>query len=410
MTFLTFRKANPLPQRHTAIDSPIKCRRLTILYHHRTRSRDGQSIHIDELIQALRDIGHNVVIVEPERVPPTRQSLRKKVLPKFLYEFLELCYSVVEFAKLARAARQHRPDALYQRANIFMLSGIWTARWFGIPYLLEVNAPLTLERAQFGGLSWPRLAAWTECFAWRGADYVLPVTGVLARHVENAGVPRKRIMVAPNGVDLDRLKPIDSSDEAKRNLGLGSGLVLGFVGFVRDWHGLDHIVDLLAQEPDLKKVRLLVVGDGPACDGLRDQAKRLHIADRVIITGVISHDRLAYYLSVMDIALQPQVTLYASPLKLFEYMALGRAIIAPDTENIREILEHEVDGILFTPGDHKTLYDAILRLASDGELRARLGAAAAAKIVSRNLTWRSNAERVTKLIENFQARSAIQGP
>src|ERR1700688_4585275 len=206
MTFLRFRKANPLPQRHTAIDSPIKCRRLTILYHHRTRSRDGQSIHIDELIQALRDIGHNVVIVEPERVPPTRQSLRKKILPKFLYEFLELCYSVVEFAKLARAARQHRPDALYQRANIFMLSGIWTARWFGIPYLLEVNAPLTLERAQFGGLSWPRLAAWTECFAWRGADYVLPVTGVLARHVENAGVPRKRIMVAPNGVDLDRLK------------------------------------------------------------------------------------------------------------------------------------------------------------------------------------------------------------
>jgi glycosyltransferase involved in cell wall biosynthesis len=241
---------------------------------------------------------------------------------------------------------------------------------------------------------------------WRGADYVLPVTQVLARHVENAGVPRDCLVVTPNGIDLDRLKPTGSIDDAKRSLNLGTGLVLGFVGFVRDWHGLDHIVDLLAQEPDLQNVRLLIVGDGPACDGLRDQAKRLHIADRVIITGVIPHDRLATYVSAMDIALQPHVTPYASPLKLFEYMALGRAIIAPDMENIREILEPGVDSVLFTPGDQKTLSDAIRRLARDSELRVRLGAAAAAKIVARNLTWRSNAERVAMLVENFPSRPA----
>ena len=386
----------------------MSSRRLTILYHHRTRSRDGQSIHIDELIHALRDIGHTVVVVEPVRVPPTQESLKKKHLPKFLYEFLELCYSVLEFAKLARAARRYRPDVLYQRANIFMLSGVWTARWFAIPFLLEVNGPLALERAQFGGLSWPRLAAWTERLMWRGADCVLPVSHVLARHVEKAGVPRERIVVVPNGVDLDRLKPTESAEEAKHSLGLGQGLVLGFVGFVRDWHGLDHIIDLLAREPDLARVRLLVVGDGPACDGLRDQAERLHIADRVIITGVIPHGRLADHLSAMDIALQPHVTPYASPLKLFEYMALGRAIIAPDMENIREILEHEVDSVLFTPGDQRTLCDAIRRLAGDGELRVRLGAAAAAKILSRNLTWRGNADRITMLVENFQLQTGKQ--
>ena len=405
MNFVMTQKAESLPRSLGPEESP-KSRRLTILYHHRTRSRDGQSIHIDELIHALRDLGHTVVVVEPDRVPPTQQSLKKKLLPKLLYEVLELCYSILEFLKLARAARQHRPDALYQRANIFMLSGVWTARWFKIPYLLEVNAPLALERGKFDGLSLPRLAAWTERVMWRGADYVLPVTQVLARHVENAGVPRDRLVVTPNGIDLDRLKPTGSIDDAKRSLNLGTGLVLGFVGFVRDWHGLDHIVDLLAQEPDLQNVRLLIVGDGPACDGLRDQAKRLHIADRVIITGVIPHDRLATYVSAMDIALQPHVTPYASPLKLFEYMALGRAIIAPDMENIREILEPGVDSVLFTPGDQKTLSDAIRRLARDSELRVRLGAAAAAKIVARNLTWRSNAERVAMLVENFPSRPA----
>jgi glycosyltransferase involved in cell wall biosynthesis len=386
----------------------MKSRRLTILYHHRTRSRDGQSIHIDALIQALRDIGHVVTVVEPERVSPTRASLKKQLLPKFFYEFLELCYSFVEFNKLAQAVRQHRPDALYQRANIFMLCGVWTARYFGIPYLLEVNAPLALERGKFGGLSWPRLAAWTERLTWRAANYVLPVTGVLAQHVENAGVPKERIVVAPNGVDLNRLKPTETSDAAKLRLGFGQNLVLGFVGFVRDWHGLDHIVDLLAQEPNLQNARLLVVGDGPACDGLRAQAERLHIAERVVITGVISHDRLPNYLSAMDIALQPHVTPYASPLKVVEYMALGRAIIAPDTDNIREVLEHNIDSVLFAPGDWKALSDAICRLANDRELRIRLGDAAAAKIISRDLTWRHNAERVAMLVEKVQSRLGKQ--
>lgn len=396
MTFFVLRKEYPLPQRRKSADLLRATRSLTILYHHRTRSRDGQSIHIDRLIEALRDIGHSVVIVEPERVPPTQGSLKKKLLPKFLYEILELCYSAVEFAKLTWAVRRHRPDVLYQRANVLMLSGVWIARLFGIPYLLEVNAPLAIERARFGGLSWPWLAAWTEHTTWRAADCVLPVSAVLAREVQKAGVPLERIFVTPNGVDLNSIRPVEI-DAAKKDLGLGQCVVLGFVGFVRVWHRLDHIVDLLASEPTLATARFLVVGDGPACAGLREQATRLAIADRLVITGVVPHDRLPEYLSAVDIALQPEATSYASPLKLFEYMALGRAIVAPDTENIREILEHEIDGLLFAPGDRTQLSQAIRRLVADDQLRLRLGSAAAAKIITRNLTWRGNAERVAAL-------------
>jgi glycosyltransferase involved in cell wall biosynthesis len=80
-------------------------------------------------------------------------------------------------------------------------------------------------------------------------------------------------------------------------------------------------------------------------------------------------------------------------------MAMGLAIVAPDSENIREILEDEVDGLLFRIGDHRALLEAVKRLASDDALRARLGMAAAAKIVSRDLTWQRNAEKVISLIE-----------
>ena len=180
------------------------------------------------------------------------------------------------------------------------------------------------------------------------------------------------------------------------------------VGFVRDWHGLDHIVGLLKSEPTLKSARFLVIGDGPACEGLRARAVELGVADRLIITGVVPHERLPEYVSAIDIALQPAVTPYASPLKLFEYMALGRAIVAPDTENIREILEHEVDSLIFPAGNVAALADAIRRLSLDDALRARLGAAAAAKIVDRGLTWQRNAERVAGLIEELSPAARRQ--
>ena len=378
----------------------LESKPLTILYHHRTRSRDGQSIHIDALIRALREAGHQIIVVGPRQIPAKKEPLNRRLLPRWVYELLEFSYNVIELWKLGRTVIRYKPAALYQRSNVFMLSGLWTARLFGLPYLLEVNAPLAVERRKFGGLSWSQLATWSEQTAWRGADQVLVVSKVLAKELERAGVSSDRIHITPNGIDLSRLSPCDRS-LAKRNLNLGEELVLGFVGFVREWHGLDQIIDLIAIDPALSRARFLIVGDGPACPRLRAQAESLNVGNRVTVTGVVPPDRLAEYLSAIDIALQPEVTAYASPLKLFEYMAMGRAIVAPDSENIREILEHEVDCLLFRGGDKKSLLDAIRRFATDEVLRARCGAAAARKVVERRFTWQRNAEKVLVLIEQI---------
>jgi glycosyltransferase involved in cell wall biosynthesis len=373
-------------------------RRLTILYHHRTRSRDGQSVHIDEMIAALRAAGHSVVVIEPKRVDALAPSRGKQLMPRLLYELLEFGYSVLELLRLTRAVLGARPDGIYERANVYMLSGVWTARLFSLPLLLEVNAPLAEERQKFGGLALPSLARWTEAAAWRCADRVLPVTAVLAGYVERAGVPRSRIVVTPNGVDQERFSSRTSKLDAALPFAEAGGVVLGFVGYIREWHGLPHIVDLMAGDDTLKNTRLLVVGDGPGRSALESRAAALGIAERVQIAGIVARDDLAPYIRTFDIALQPEVTPYASPLKLFEYMALGRAIIAPDAENIREILEDDQDAVLFEPDNARALGAAIRRLVADSVLRERLGAAAAAKIVARDLTWRHNAESAARLI------------
>ena len=376
---------------------------MKILYHHRTRSRDGQSVHIDEMVAALRQRGVAVRMVEPQRVDAMKPARKKQLLPKLVYELLEFGYSGLEFFKLASAILHERPDAIYERENIYMLSGVWAARLFSLPLLLEVNAPLAEERGKFGGLAMPAFARWTEEVAWRNATFVLPVTAVLGAMIEKAGVPSARILVTSNGVDTDAFRLVDAAARPRLPEAFQSGPVLGFVGYVRAWHGLPQVVDLLATDPVLAQASLLVVGDGPARGDLEAQARTLGVEGRVQVCGVIGRDGLAAYISSFDIALQPEVTAYASPLKLFEYMALGRAIIAPDAPNIREILTHEVDALLFEPNNPNSLSAAIRRLAGDGALRARLGAAAAGKIHREDISWARNARRVISLVQGGRA-------
>ena len=355
------------------------------------------------MIAALRKEGVTVEIVEPQRVDALKPARKKQVLPKLLYELLEFAYSGLEFLKLAAAILRERPDAIYERANIYTLSGVWAARLFSLPLLLEVNAPLAEERGKFDGLAMPSFARWTEQVTWRCATYVLPVTQVLAATIEKAGVPASRIVVTSNGVNVEEFRIAPAAARPSLPRQFGPGPVLGFVGYVRAWHGLPQIVDLLARDADLAGANLLVVGDGPGRADLVRRAEQLGVGNRVWVSGLVERDALAGYISSFDIALQPEVTAYASPLKLFEYMALSRAIIAPDAANIREILTHQEDGMLFEPNSPESLADAIRILVRDEALRARLGEAAAEKIRKEDISWVRNARRAMSLIRSAQA-------
>lgn len=377
---------------------------MKILYHHRTRSKDGQYVHIEEMIEALRGLGHEVIVVAPAASDKAEfgddggaVAWLKRHLPRFAYELMEFAYALLAYRQLAQAVREHQPDVLYERFNLFQPAGVWIKKRHGLPLLLEVNSPLFEERARYDGLSLKRLARWSETYTWRNADYVLPVTRVLGNIVVKNGVAPERVVVIPNGINQERFAMSADTTAAKQALGLDHHLVLGFTGFVRDWHGMDQVIDYIAQEGREAGCHLLVVGDGPARAALEKQACDLGLANRVTFTGVIGRDDVAKYVAAFDIALQPAVVDYASPLKLFEYLAMGRAVIAPDQPNIREILRDGDNALLFDAQDPAGLVRAIRSLVQDAALRARLAARAGATIAEQNLTWRGNAQRVTDL-------------
>ncbi|SHJ92688.1 Glycosyltransferase involved in cell wall bisynthesis [Roseomonas rosea] len=381
---------------------------MRILYSHRIQSRDGQGVHLDSLVAALREEGHEVRVVGPPSYDRAGLgggsrvlSGLRRLLPGPAAELAELAYGVPATRRLARAAAEFAPDAIYERYNLFHLSGALVARRRGVPLLLEVNAPLAEERSRFGSLRLRRLARWAESFVWRRADRVLPVTEVLASHVAAAGVPEPRIAVVPNGIDL---RDYPAAASPARTAGEGRPLVLGFVGFVRDWHGLDAVLRAFAARQGGPPLSLLIAGQGPARAGLEALAAELGIADRVRFTGLAPREEVPRLIGGFDIALQPAAVPYASPLKIFEYMAAGRAIVAPDQPNLREVLAHERTALLFDPERPGALWGAVERLAADPALRESLGTAARAEVERRDLTWSGNARRVAAIAREEAAR------
>ena len=229
----------------------------------------------------------------------------------------------------------------------------------------------------------------------------LPVTAALAGRLRAAGVDDEKIEVVHNGVGEDFLTVRDGA-AVRARYGLTDKIVLGFAGFVRDWHRLDRVLRFLSAD-GRDDLHLLVVGDGPARADLQALAERLGAATRATFTGVVQRDVMADHVAAFDIALQPASTEYASPLKLFEYMAQAKAILAPDSANIREILSDGADALLFAEENFERM---LTTLAGDAALRGRLGAAARESLIRRDFTWAANARRVEAIGERLKEKTS----
>lgn len=398
---------------------------MRILYHHRTQAEDGQAVHIRSLQRAFEQLGHEVVevsLVKRSAPAPDASTAPAKPaawraltrLPRFARELAEYAYTSVGRPRIVAAARERKVDFIYERYAFGNAAGVMAARRLGLPLILEVNSPMVMELSRTRGLSFPKTAARLENWIFASAGRVCVVTQALGEILVELGVRRERLLVTQNGVELERYEHRDRAaarSAARDDLGLGperAGEVwLGFVGYYRDWHRLDLVLDALAT-PQLACARLAIVGEGPAHEGLVAQCERLGLGARVRFCGPRRHEQIPRLLPAFDVALVPAINPYASPLKLFEYMAASLPTVAPDQPNLREVLVDGENALLVPPGDGLQLQRALERLVTDDALRARLGACARATIVERDYTWIGNARRVVEAARELGAGSLGQ--
>ncbi|MFT4515481.1 MAG: glycosyltransferase involved in cell wall biosynthesis [Planctomycetota bacterium] len=393
-----------------------------ILYHHRIRADDGQAVHVRELITAMRLAGHDVnecalvpkaVVAAPTTTPTEQSSADQKPgfwqrlsLPRAAVEVLEVVYNHKGRSMLRAEAKRQKPQFLYERHSLHLRAGLDVAREFDIPLLLEVNSPMVAEMQRLGKLCLPRRARRTEQHVLANADAVLAVTQVLADMLVDLGAKRDRVHVIGNGAVAERYGD-DTGIAAKvlreRWQLPTDAFVLGFVGYMRPWHRLDLVLDVM-QRSGLESMVLVLMGEGPALHPLQELARQRGMQDRVRALGVVPPDLLSSHVMACDGALIPAINAYASPLKLFDSLAAGVVTLAPDQPNLRENIVDGENGLLFAEGDADGLYVQLQRVVGDRALAQRIGAAGKRSLIQNRWTWAGNAERVLEVFDALPSR------
>jgi glycosyltransferase involved in cell wall biosynthesis len=389
----------------------------------------GGSIHVRSFVRALAGLGHEVTAIgtkvsSPESfraltgatvlgaslTPRNRALLRAiKTGNRFLGRSpgcgrnLVRAFHNAEFFRVAdQCAGRRLPSFIYERYSLWGTAGQRLARKYSIPLVLEVNSPLAYEEQKYReGSGSPSLARWAERRIWRGADLLIAVSQALLSHFEKAGVKTENVRVLPNAVDTSLFRTELEDASLRSQLNLDGRFVVGFVGSFKVWHGVDFLFKAFARLfREDTACHLLLVGDGPMRPVLEEEIRQAGIQQAVTLVGNVPHEEIPGYLALMDVAVAPYPALedfYFSPLKLYEYMAGGRAVVASRIGQVAEVVADGLTGLLYEPGDGEALIECLRRLRADENLRKELGRNA--RTACAKNTWKQNAERVVGWVE-----------
>jgi glycosyltransferase involved in cell wall biosynthesis len=380
--------------------------------------RAGGSVgHIAGVLNNLGAFTGPPVFLTTAAIPTVRPEIATHYIPQHsrLRNFPEVRMADASRRNLdwATPLLQGRPVSLfYQRYSLYDYSGLLLADRRAEPLVIEYNGSEVWVGKNWGRrLKYERLAAEIELLNLHAADLVVVVSKPLRDEIVLRGVDPGKILVNPNGVEPDRYSPEIQGVEIRQRYGLAGKSVVGFIGTFGPWHGAEVLADafgrLVAAHPAYRdNLRLLLIGDGVKMNEVRGNLDRHGVEDLAVLTGIVPQAEGPRHLAACDILASPHVPnpdgtpFFGSPTKLFEYMAMGKGIVASNLEQIGEILEHDRTAWMVRPGDVDNLAGGLRVLIEDPTRRSRLGAAARAEVVAK-YTWK---EHTRKIIDALRGR------
>jgi len=384
------------------------------LYHHRTQGRGVEAVHIHGVCGGLEKLGYEVEIIGPPGVTTdpnivvaaeagktgTSWGVIAKKAPQWLFELMEIGYNLVAIPRVLKRCRELQPELIYERYSLYNVTAAFVSAMTGVPLVLEVNDTVGTDRTRQGkSIRMKPVARVFERWIFKRTAGITVVSGYLKDQVISSGVPSEKIAVTPNAVDVDRFDRSRVDGTALRErLGLKGKTVIGFAGSFTKWHGLDLLVQAFANvSPELREARLLLVGDGVTMEDTRALVEALGITDRVVFTGKVGHADVPEHMAAMDVGVMPESNVFGSPMKVYEYLAMGVPAVGPRYGPLEEAIVDGEDGLIFTPGDVDGLTAALRSLVADTETRRAMGESGRRKVVSRH-QWVHNAEAVVHLV------------
>jgi len=363
----------------------------------------GAATHINGFVRGATGLGAEVTVISNDRIAGLDEIKLVLIDPEPVgttRAAFDLRNNLIFSAGALREIERSPVDLIYQRYGRFTWAGVEASLRTGLPLFLEYNGSEVWIGKHWDMSGMIPLLERFERLNLDAANRIFVVSDVERRNLLRAGIADEKIVVNPNGVDTEKFRPGIGGEIVRRELGVAEDETLaGFVGTFGPWHGVLTLAEAVTLLPTDSGVRFLLVGAGR----FREEVERIIRAAgkerHVIFTGHVEHERVPALLDACDILLSPHVPLedgsdfFGSPTKLFEYMAMGKGIVASRLGQIGEVLADEETALLTEPADAPQLAAAILRLSSSREMRERLGAAARHAAIAKH-TWKHNAQCV----------------
>ena len=370
----------------------------------------GAATHINGFLDAATELGAKVTVISNDYIAGLDEKKLLLVGPEPVgttRAAFDLRNNLIFSTGSLREIERSPVDLIYQRYGRFTWAGVEASLRTGVPLFLEYNGSEVWIGKHWDMSGMIPLLERFERLNLNAAERIFVVSDVERRNLLRAGIADEKIVVNPNGVDTDKFRPGIGGPWVRQELGITPQETLaGFVGTFGPWHGVLTLAEAVTMLPTDSAVRFLLVGAGKFREEVERIIRAAGMERQVIFTGHVEHERVPALLDACDILLSPHVPLedgsdfFGSPTKLFEYMAMGKGIVASRLGQIGDVLSDQETALLTEPGNARELADAILRLSRSPELRKRLGAAAREAAIDRH-TWKRNAGRVLECYRDW---------
>ena len=370
----------------------------------------GDAIHITNFIKNFTLIGNKVFLlkkyIKDEGIENSNNVKFFQIQStNNFWKLRKISYNIQLYQEGSRILGKEKPSILYERISYSNFGGLLLANKYNIPYVLEINAPMLYERGRHHSYFSRLIEKKIEMKLFNKAVKIIVVSTPLRDYLSSLGVPEKKITVIPNGADGELFNNKISGMEIKKKYNLDNKNVVCYSGSLdQQWQGIEDILlsANIINSIDIP-VQFLIIGD------ISDQEKLISNApENVIFTDAVKHSEVPKYLAAADILLAPyklesdfkDIGYYNSPIKIFEYMAMGKAIITSNIGQILEVIEHNKTGLLIEPGNYKELANNIQLLLENKTLRGELGSNARNEF-EKNYTWEKNARKIMSVFNEI---------
>lgn len=326
---------------------------------------------------------------------------------KNLPEIPMMDYNSKVIKKIPAILNEEKPTFVYHFHAFFNYSLVELKKKYKRPFFLQAEGVLQWVKENWGKTYFPELLAKMEKSVWNHADGIFCVSETVRRQLIDYGAQEDKIHILTCKADTDFFTPDIDDKVFKKQIKPNDEIIIGFLGTFGKWHGIEFLAEnVKAITERIPNSKFLFIGDGELRGKVENILENHGIRDKVFITGLVNYYEVPKYLSTCDILVSPCIPnekgeFINSPVKLFEYMSMGKPLVASDIGQQSEIVKDGVNGIICKTSDSRDFVNKVVDLLENKELQIRISKQARQDAIN-HYDWINNSKIVLSVFEDIK--------